>query len=160
LPAETLARLRAALPAGTLWATDLAAVPADRFLVLAGTGEAGPGRYTFRVDAADQRDEVEAALAEAWLHGVTVDWTQVAPGAGRRVPAPTYPFTRSRYWALDRLSLAPHVQATTPQVAGPPEEVSADDVEATLQAIWRDLFGTPSIGLDDTFGALGGTSLL
>jgi phthiocerol/phenolphthiocerol synthesis type-I polyketide synthase E len=159
LPAETLALLKAALPVDTPVATDLAAAPADRFLVLVGVlvgaGEARPGRYVFRVDAADQQDEVEAALAQAWLHGVTVDWAQVAPHTGRRVPAPTYPFTRGRYWALERLSLAPHTQA-----AGQAEEVSGDDVEAALQAIWRDLFGKPSIGLDDAFGALGGTSLL
>jgi phthiocerol/phenolphthiocerol synthesis type-I polyketide synthase E len=160
LRAETLALLEAALPADTPVSTDLAAVPADRFLVLVGAGEAGSGRYVFRADAADQEDEVEAALAEAWLHGVTVDWTRIAPDSGRRVPAPTYPFTRSRYWALDRLSLAPHTQDPAPQAAAQAEEVSGDDVEAALQAIWRDLFGTPSIGLDDTFGALGGTSLL
>jgi thioester reductase-like protein len=160
LHAETLALLEAALPADTPVATDLSAVPADRFLVLVGAGTTGSGRYVFRVEAADQQNEVEAALAEAWLHGVPIDWTRIAPDTGRRVPAPTYPFTRSRYWALDRLSLAPHGQDPAPQVAAHAEEVSGDDVEASLQAIWRDLFGTPSIGLDDTFGALGGTSLL
>jgi thioester reductase-like protein len=156
LPAETLAPLTAALPADTPVTADLAPVPADRFLILVGTGEPGPGRYVFRLDAADQHDEVEAALAEAWVHGVTVDWTTLAPDTGRRVPGPTYPFTRTRCWALDRVSLAPHAQAPAPPVADVPD----DDVEVALQAIWRDLFGTPSIGLDDTFGALGGTSLL
>ena len=159
LPARTLALLTAALPADTPVTADLGTVPADRFLVLVGTGGPGAGRYVFRLDAADQHDEVEAALAEAWVHGVTVDWTRLAPDTGRRVPGPTYPFTRTRCWALDRVSLAPHAQVPAPQAAQV-ADVPGDDVAAALQAIWRDLFGTPSIGLDDAFGALGGTSLL
>lgn len=164
LPAETLARLKAALPADTPVATDVAAVPADRFVVLVGAGGAGPGRYLFRVDAADQHDEVDAALVEAWLHGVAIDWARVAPDTARRVPAPTYPFTRSRYWALDRLSLGSDRPAEAPPRTGtgtePAQAASGDEVTTALTATWHDLFGNPSIGLDDTFGALGGTSLL
>ncbi|CCH30837.1 thioester reductase domain-containing protein [Actinosynnema sp. NPDC047251] len=159
LPAGTLDLLRSALPADTVVAADLAAVPADRFLVLVGTGEAGANRYAFAADAADQRDEVEAALAEAWLHGVTVDWAKLAGDTGRRVPAPTYPFTRARYWALDRLSLAPDA---APRAAAPAVVAAAGDDEVTdaLLGIWRTLFGKADIGLDETFGGLGGTSLL
>ncbi|MGW5052571.1 thioester reductase domain-containing protein [Actinokineospora sp. NPDC004072] len=158
VPADVLDALRSALPADTPVVADFAAVPADRFLVLIGRDEPGAHRHVFDVDAADQRDAVEAALAEAWLDGVTVDWAVLSPGAGRRVPAPTYPFTRQRYWALDRVSLAPG--AASP--AAPVEQGAAvgDDVEAVLLAVWRDLFGKPEITPDDQFGALGGTSLL
>jgi acyl transferase domain-containing protein len=37
------------------------------------------------------------AVAEAWTHGVDVDWAAQFPRA-RRVPLPTYPFQRTRYW--------------------------------------------------------------
>lgn len=156
-PAAVLELLAAALPADTPVTTDLATVPADRFLVLLGAGEQGEARHVFALDTDDQRDEVAAALAQAWLHGVAVDWTPLARDAGRRVPGPTYPFTRTRCWALDRVSLAPNPQTPVTQPADVPQD---DDVAAAIQAIWRDLFGNPSIGLDDTFGALGGTSLL
>jgi phthiocerol/phenolphthiocerol synthesis type-I polyketide synthase E len=158
--APALELLRASLPAGTLVTADLATVPADRFLVLAGAGEPGEGRHVFRLDADDPREEVEAALAEAWLHGVAVDWTPFAAGAGRRVPAPTYPFTRVRCWALDRVSLAPNPQEPARRSTEDAAGAAGDDVTAAILTIWRDLFGNPAIGLDDTFGALGGTSLL
>ncbi|MFJ6769990.1 type I polyketide synthase, partial [Kitasatospora sp. NPDC091257] len=38
------------------------------------------------------------ALAEAYVAGVAVDWADAFPGSARRVPLPTYPFQRERYW--------------------------------------------------------------
>jgi len=39
------------------------------------------------------------AAGELWVSGAEVDWTQVQAGRGlHRVPLPTYPFERSRYW--------------------------------------------------------------
>jgi acyl transferase domain-containing protein len=38
-----------------------------------------------------------ASLAEAHVHGVTVDWTSVLP-EGQRVALPTYPFQRQHFW--------------------------------------------------------------
>nr|WP_233161048.1 type I polyketide synthase [Actinophytocola xanthii] len=65
---------------------------------------------------------VHAALAEAWVHGVPVDWRPLYPGA-RRVPLPTYPFQRSSYWLLP----------TPARVAGPPTDAWRYRVE------WRPL---------------------
>lgn len=39
-----------------------------------------------------------AALARLWLLGVSPDWMALHGGARRRVPLPTYPFERRRYW--------------------------------------------------------------
>ncbi|WP_425554093.1 type I polyketide synthase [Crossiella cryophila] len=39
---------------------------------------------------------VLGALAEAHVHGVPVDWTQVVPGT--RIPLPTYAFQHERFW--------------------------------------------------------------
>jgi acyl transferase domain-containing protein/acyl-coenzyme A synthetase/AMP-(fatty) acid ligase/acyl carrier protein len=49
-------------------------------------GEGGLGRFA-------------AALASAHVAGVEVDWQQLFAGrGGRRVPLPTYPFQRRRFW--------------------------------------------------------------
>ncbi|WP_343240310.1 SDR family NAD(P)-dependent oxidoreductase [Streptomyces sp. SID14515] len=42
-------------------------------------------------------DRVVASVAEAWVHGVEVDWSSLVP-AGPRVDLPTYPFQHQRYW--------------------------------------------------------------
>ncbi|HEY2238763.1 MAG TPA: SDR family NAD(P)-dependent oxidoreductase, partial [Streptosporangiaceae bacterium] len=42
-------------------------------------------------------DRLLAALADAHVQGIGVDWTQVLPG-GRRVDLPTYAFQHRRYW--------------------------------------------------------------
>jgi len=37
-------------------------------------------------------------LGQLWLQGVKVNWPQLHPAPRRRVPLPTYPFERQRYW--------------------------------------------------------------
>ncbi|OUC11806.1 MAG: beta-ketoacyl synthase [Alkalinema sp. CACIAM 70d] len=53
--------------------------------------------------------EIEAILqtvGQLWVQGVTIDWTSFYAGQTRhRVPLPTYPFERQRYW-IDAPSLA------------------------------------------------------
>ncbi|MFF3763570.1 SDR family NAD(P)-dependent oxidoreductase [Streptomyces sp. NPDC001922] len=50
-------------------------------------------------DGTDARQRILTALAEAHVHGITVDWQSRYEGAGgRRVDLPTYPFQRERYW--------------------------------------------------------------
>lgn len=53
----------------------------------------------------DRRDDVSdvpfllSALGRLWLAGARIDWTGFsAAGQRRRVPLPTYPFERQRYW--------------------------------------------------------------
>ncbi|TDC97025.1 SDR family NAD(P)-dependent oxidoreductase [Nonomuraea deserti] len=58
--------------------------------------------WTGAVAPALRRDRAETgtlieALAQAYTHGVGVDWAAVI-GSGRAVPLPTYPFQRQRYW--------------------------------------------------------------
>ncbi|MEM7354911.1 MAG: type I polyketide synthase, partial [Acidobacteriota bacterium] len=48
------------------------------------------------------------ALARLWLLGVEVDWTDFSAGERRhRVPLPTYPFERQRYWLEPRPAAGP-----------------------------------------------------
>ena len=49
----------------------------------------------------EKRDDTEAirtALGRLWLEGVAVDWAGCQTGERRRVPLPTYPFERKRFW--------------------------------------------------------------
>jgi acyl transferase domain-containing protein len=44
-----------------------------------------------------------ATLGRLWLANTQIDWTRLAAGEGRsRVPLPTYPFDRQRYWVEPR----------------------------------------------------------
>ncbi len=66
----------------------VADVAAERVAVIATLhrGEGGPDRFL-------------AALGEAYVHGVNVDWSPLFEGMGARtVELPTYAFQRRRYW--------------------------------------------------------------
>lgn len=133
--------------------------PADRFEIAIGGGRPGPGAHVLAADA--DADAVDEAICLAWAHGVEVDWAALAGRAGRRVALPTYPLPRKRYWALDRL---PPIAAAAPACAAvptaqAPASAATDSVEEQLLGVWRELFGVDGVGIDDEFGALGGTSL-
>jgi phthiocerol/phenolphthiocerol synthesis type-I polyketide synthase E len=53
-------------------------------------------------EAGSAHGHLLAALGRLWLAGVAIDWESVAPARGRRVPLPTYPFERRRYWISAR----------------------------------------------------------
>ena len=58
------------------------------------------------------------ALGRLWQHGVAVNWTALrGPEPRRRVPLPTYPFERERYW----------VEPTDEQKGKKPEEPPPPD---------------------------------
>jgi phthiocerol/phenolphthiocerol synthesis type-I polyketide synthase E len=149
--------------------------PAPKTVVLViGPAESAPGRHIVglggppaRAEAAEPwRNAVDQALYDLWMDGVDLDWAAVSSGAGRRVPLPVYPLPRRRYWALDQVSYAfPGADRTAaaqsrPAAAGEPQAPPGGGVEGEVAQIWAELFGLPTVGLDDEFGALGGTSLL
>ncbi len=49
-----------------------------------------------------------SGVGKLWVLGIEPDWPALAPGKRKRVPLPTYPFERKRYW----------VDAPVPAVAG------------------------------------------
>lgn len=156
--------------------------PSERaFVIVVGPGAAAAHCHVIQsaTDADDDEiaDLVDAALTAAWLDGVDVDWATSTPAVAgaRRVPLPTYPFQRRRFWALDRIR---HVfaagGAAVPggSVEGAPAAAdgtrpehlpsavpAADDVEADLVGLWQEMFGFAPVGVTDEFSALGGTSL-
>jgi acyl transferase domain-containing protein len=74
-------------------------------------------------DAADDVEVLLNALGRAWAAGVEPEWRAVHGGdARRRVPLPTYPFERKRFW-VDR---APQPGYTPPAAAAETAESAAD----------------------------------
>ncbi|MEU2158765.1 thioester reductase domain-containing protein [Streptomyces sp. NPDC019396] len=154
---DTVSVLEAALPAGTLVLREGAETPAGAFVIQIGGESPGGDHHVLSAEA----DAVDAALSAAWAAGVPVDWEAAAQGRGRRIALPTYPFTRRRYWALDRMPpVTEPVEPAAPVREETAPDTSADSLEEGLLTLWRELFGTATIGLDEDFGSLGGTSLL
>ncbi|OQX05351.1 MAG: hypothetical protein BWK80_52285 [Desulfobacteraceae bacterium IS3] len=54
-------------------------------------------------------------LAELWVHGADADWNLLIPGdaAARRVPLPTYPFLKERYWIGSDSAESPVIASET-----------------------------------------------
>ncbi|MET1071498.1 MAG: beta-ketoacyl synthase N-terminal-like domain-containing protein, partial [Umezawaea sp.] len=119
-----------------------------------------PAHLPENVHVVSTSDDVDEAVTTAWINGVQVDWEALSAGTGRRVSLPAYPLPRRRHWALDRMpalgATAAPACAVTPSAPRP----AGDDVEQELLDVWRTLFGVDTVGVDDEFGLLGGSSLL
>ncbi|MFF7942484.1 SDR family NAD(P)-dependent oxidoreductase [Nocardia gamkensis] len=62
------------------------------------------------------RDAGEDSRIARWLDGGDIDWATVRdPGSRRRIPAPTYPFARERYWIPDVAPVPGSASASSPQ---------------------------------------------
>jgi acyl transferase domain-containing protein len=97
-------------------------------------------------------DRFLAGLGRRWLSGAAVDWRALYAGAPRRrVPLPTYPFERRRYW-IDPPLLAPVAAAAEPVHGELP-------LAAQLTEIFREILGFPEIGPHDAFADLDGDSV-
>jgi iturin family lipopeptide synthetase A len=124
------------------------------------------------------------ALGRLWLAGVPVDWAGFQAGAQRRrVPLPTYPFQRQRYWieptlataqvsAAAELARAPvggqtaikevSMSAPVPTAPAAPPPARKPLLIAKIRAILKNLSGQDQQGADVsvTFLELGFDSLL
>jgi amino acid adenylation domain-containing protein len=133
-------------------------------------------------DAGSDQESVATALGRLWLAGVAVDWKAVhASEQLHRIPLPTYPFERQRYWININLAGLQALSASDASLGGSvraealpePETVyyprthmssaylaPRDALEEQIATIWRDLLGLEQVGINDNFFELGGHSVL
>jgi thioester reductase-like protein len=116
-----------------------------------------------------------STLGKLWLAGGAIDWSGFYARENRdRLPLPTYPFERQRYWiepqkqtnieflpeaesqATVNSSFSSHSRPNLPNGYVAP----TNELEKTIGDLWQKLLGIDRLGIHDNFFELGGNSLL
>ncbi|HEY3491519.1 MAG TPA: condensation domain-containing protein, partial [Solirubrobacterales bacterium] len=147
--------------------------------VSGGGGGADPVALPTLRHAFERTDDLAFLLqtvGRLWLTGLRPDWPALwADQPRRRVPLPTYPFERRRYWIEPRTELAVPPEALVPASAAMAAEPTRRHVRPSLHVpyasprdaterrvveILGELLRLESVGIHDSFFDLGGDSLL
>ncbi len=129
----------------------------------------------------DEEDHDSAFLLQTlgllWLEGIPIDWSGFhCHGQRYRIPLPTYPFQRERYWInAPKQDVRPDLFELKEQYVSADEidsEISAsrahlhndyvmprDEIEKTIFNIWCKFLMIREIGIHDNFFELGGDSM-
>ena len=101
--------------------------------------------------------DLTEVVAAAWRAGVAVDWSAYYGNESRaRIPLPTYPFTRRRFW-LERPQVQPNPAGREPQTSDRADTV---DITDYVEKVWREVLGVQHVPHDAHFvDDLGGDSL-
>ncbi|NVO12319.1 MAG: sulfotransferase, partial [Bacteroidales bacterium] len=110
-------------------------------------------------------------IGELWSGGNAINWNLYYNDLPRRkIPLPTYPFERKRYWVdpprqpllggnsvggSDEIGDSKYSREDLTSIFAAP----MNEVEKSLTVMWETLFGIDGIGRDDDFQELGGNSL-
>ncbi len=111
------------------------------------------------------------AVGKVWLAGCAIAWDHMAhAGEHRRIPLPNHTHEKERCWTNSPSTAAP-VNAPPSSLADPAPSAApaapagveddrpANTRERELVRIWQNALGRPDMGVNDSFGALGGDSL-
>ena len=106
------------------------------------------------------------AIGKVWLAGRAISWEHTAPpGVRHRIPLPTYPHEKEHFWTDSAPTIQPSAAADhSPGATDAAGREGEGDSPATprereLVRIWQNALGRPDLGVNDSFGALGGDSL-
>ena len=91
-------------------------------------------------DAARERSDQDCLLEAAgrlWCHGAQPDWAALGAGAGHRVPLPTYPFERKRFW-IDAPATTRTSAVVAPDAADPQTPVTPITPSTTAEPVQDD----------------------
>ena len=115
------------------------------------------------------------ALGQLWLAGVQIDWSAFhANERCHRLPLPTYPFERQRYWISPQKQtrVVPSLQPCLEEEKFHEEEkvnyqaprknyvAPSNGIEEKIAQLFQELLGVKQVGVHDNFFDLGGHSLL
>lgn len=115
------------------------------------------------------------ALGQLWLAGVQIDWSAFhANERCHRLPLPTYPFERQRYWISPQKQtrVVPSLQPCLEEEKFHEEEkvnyqaprknyvAPSNGIEEKIAQLFQELLGVEQVGVHDNFFDLGGHSLL
>jgi acyl transferase domain-containing protein/non-ribosomal peptide synthetase component F len=122
-------------------------------------------------DGGSAAAQMAGAAGRLWLAGAAIDWRGFHGRGRRRIPLPTYPFERRRYWIEPAGEEAPRASTAEAPAAAPPALYARPglptayappetETERQLAALWQELLGIEPVGRHDAFLELGGHSLL
>ena len=136
----------------------------------------------YRRDRYSDQQALLDTLGKLWGAGVRVTWPSFwSAEKRRRVPLPTYPFERQRYWLepsaqvrgasqsrQDANGKQCAVSTTASSLPSPhlrpnlsiPYVPPSDEVEQWIAHVWEQVLRVEQVGRDDSFLALGGDSLM
>jgi acyl transferase domain-containing protein len=99
-------------------------------------------------DAPNAADYLEnlAAIAELFVQGYSLDFQALFPRDARRIPLPTYPFARERYWVGAVPAAAPRSTAATTAAQLSLRRANASDLR-------QPSYGSPFTGVDEDLRA-------
>ena len=75
------------------------------------------------------------AVGQAWSAGIAIDWSRFQTEQRRRIPLPTYPFERQRYWV--DLDLSPASLSASPRFQTPEIALESDLADWFYRPSWQ-----------------------
>lgn len=112
-------------------------------------------------------------IGQLWVGGMQIDWNEFYRGEPRRkIPLPTYPFQRKKYWigAPQQITISSAAGSPAPcSDSAAPDAEKADtanicgprnDLELQIATTFCDLLGLPHVDVRDSLFDIGGDSLM
>ena len=114
-------------------------------------------------DLLTQKEQTDSSFAfdiligQLWLNGVKIDWnTYFDNKVLKKIPLPTYPFERKRYW----ISSPVMESASSDDKATFTNGLTLDNIQNNVMLLWKKIIGLEEANLDDNFFDVGGNSFI